>query len=332
MAAGSASGVGDDLHQAHVARRIEEVRPEPAPPQGSGSTDAIDAIGRPLVLVVRITSGFRCGAIFFSSACLISRFSVTASITQSHPAEQAPDRRRSCRRVIRAASPRVEECGGLALLESFQRLGRDGGPRGPVAREGRAARPAGRRSRGARRCARPWFRRRARRLCGSEARPGGLSGDRFSSRFSDHLKLLRCANRSAAAGPPVPASASARIELRFPPAESGPFGSYQMQIQFRAPAMENAASFGSHGVIDPSAIPSCMNDAQPPVDLALVGTHFRERFAREIAFVEAHHAAAEVDGHDVRVRIDERFDLLEPVPQCAAISLRISSIIPVPSR
>jgi hypothetical protein len=47
---------GNDLHQPHVARRIEKVRAKPAPADRLGSLAAIDATGRPLVLVVRIAS------------------------------------------------------------------------------------------------------------------------------------------------------------------------------------------------------------------------------------------------------------------------------------
>ena len=64
---------------------------------------AIDATGRPLVFVVRMASGFRCGAIFSISVCLIARFSVTASMTQSQSASRA----RSASKLpqaIRAAS------------------------------------------------------------------------------------------------------------------------------------------------------------------------------------------------------------------------------------
>src|SRR5205085_660048 len=44
--------------------------------------------------------------------------------------------------------------------------------------------------------------------------------------------------------------------------------------------------------------------SEPAVDLLLVCSHFGQRFAREIAFVQTHHAPAEVDGHHIRISVD----------------------------
>ncbi len=103
------------------------------------------------------------------------------------------------------------------------------------------------------------------RAHGSGAQHGGFAdqqGMRFRERvrqsFSESPFSVGRGFHCGGAAPPAPGSEFGRIRRRSAPAVSGPSGSYQMQIQFRAPAMVKAAILGSQGRIDPSAIPSCM--------------------------------------------------------------------------
>ena len=110
---------GDDFHQAHVARRIEEVRAEKARLEAPSSSARAAAISQPAgrVLVVRMAFGLRFGITFLSSADLMAISSVTASMTQSQFASLA----RSSSKVpveTSAAPAASKKAAGLALSKA----------------------------------------------------------------------------------------------------------------------------------------------------------------------------------------------------------------------
>ncbi len=94
-------------------------------------------------------------------------------------------------------------------------------------------------------------------------------------------------------------AANPRVSIRancvaISSADKAPSGSYQWQIQFKAPAMENAAIFGSHGTMVPSSIPSWMKERSPAIDLPLVFAHLGERVGGKVGVVQPHDASPEL--------------------------------------
>ena len=163
---------GNDLQQAHVARRIEEMRAEPVPLKFLGKPSAIFATGRPLVLVVTIVPGRRTWATLLSNSRLISRSSTTASMIQSQSASQ-PRWSSKLPTVTSRASDGFEEGGRLRPGGRFPVRRRPGG----CVRQLRIAVAAVRQEQpcpgarngfrhwpGERLSGSPWFRRRVRLL------------------------------------------------------------------------------------------------------------------------------------------------------------------------
>ena len=81
---GAGLGPGDQFHELHVARRIEEMRAGPVLLEILASgLRAIRRIGSPEVLEVTIVPGLRTASTRSNNWRLISRFSATASMIQS---------------------------------------------------------------------------------------------------------------------------------------------------------------------------------------------------------------------------------------------------------
>src|ERR1039457_4148026 len=107
----------------------------------------------------------------------------------------------------------------------------------------------------------PQHRRLADHRGGPVAAGGHSSGDRFDGCFNAHLNYSSLETmpnllRLRATSPCV------NVRANWVAVSSGdgtPLGSYHIQIQFNAPAMENAAILISQGAIDPSSIPAWMN-------------------------------------------------------------------------
>ena len=158
MAAAVGFRRGNDLHQPHVARRVEEVRAKPAPPHVLRQSGR-DRCHRQTAGIGGIDRAQECGAATFCSrARLIARFSVTASITQSQSASR-PDRRRSCP-MVTSAPARLVEGRGLGLLAASSAGSRDLVARFAIGSGGTMSsrNTELRRWPGGPQCATPWFR------------------------------------------------------------------------------------------------------------------------------------------------------------------------------
>ena len=265
-----------------------------------------------------MASRFRWGATLSSSACLMARFSVTASITQSQSASSA----RSSSKLPTADARGI---GGivkrrrLAFFQGIERLRRDGAARGAFL-GGNIQKNHGQPGIGQV--------RRDARSHGAGAQHGRFAdhggGRAIGRRHSGRSRTDSCFNAHAnhssletmrtlllrflATRPCV------KVRANWLAISSAGKGAVRL-IPHTDPVQR--AGDGKRGDLGIARRNGAIGDAfldegaQAAVDFSLVGSHFGERVAGKVALVQPHHAAAEVDRHDVGVGIDEGFHFLQ---------------------
>ena len=208
--------------------------------------------------------------------------------------------------VMRAAKDGSKKAAGLALLSPSSGLGGDGAA-GAVRRRissSTTGRPALARCAAMREPMVPAPRTAALRM-GIEGASGGAAPSRWAVRdhgyswFGNHWLV----------------SPFTRQALRQSPANwvaisSG--GKRTFRLVPLADPIDRAGDgeCGDLGVAgqDRSVVDAFLDErAQAPVDFALVFAHFRYGTGGKVAVIQAHHAASEIDRHDVGVGVDEGF-------------------------